>query len=689
MRTLLSRLLVAAAFAVASPVAVLAQGPGGGFGPGPAPATVGPTGAGAVQPTFQQNLKFPVLNAAAYGIVCDGITDNTTLLQNLITYAAGIARVYIPKEASPCVSGQLTIPSNTDMTIDGTLLLIPSSTNSYQLLLASGATNIRINGIGTLDGNASNETHAPSGGIGNGAAGVSNVQISGITSTNQKNWPVNITSSSDVHLSYMTLSNSGNAPEFAVGTTKCSADHVTISGITDVGFSFYGGDSNCSLTNSYITGSAIGTSVFNDTGQPAPNHDILIANNIINGVAAYGAAVLTSSVANFSYNIKINDNIIYGVTPTGTSSYGILLGDGHAVTANNNIVHDLVGAAAGAAYGVYVAANMDHADVRGNIIYNIGTACSAACGFGVIAVGSPNYISIVGNSIYDDQATPTTKYGFYDTSTLGTANNVIGNTISPEISTPYTITPAADTLYMPAFGQGSALTLKSLTLSTGALTLLGGSFSAIGIATGNGNIGGAYPASGTGTGYAITTNFSIPGAEVDFWNTINATSNKGFAFLQKTGASTAVKVMSIDAVGNTSIAGVITNPGITTDATHTDATVCEDTTTHSFYSGSGTAGICLGTSSLRFKHNVLPLDVGLPQVMALHPISYEYNAGYGGAGVKYGFAAEQVEKIMPLLVGKDKKGKPNNVDWAGIVPVLVKALQEQQREIADLKRRLH
>lgn len=49
------------------------------------------------------------------------------------------------------------------------------------------------------------------------------------------------------------------------------------------------------------------------------------------------------------------------------------------------------------------------------------------------------------------------------------------------------------------------------------------------------------------------------------------------------------------------------NTGITTDATHTDATVCEDTTTHQFYFGLGTVGICLGTSSMRYKTKITPL----------------------------------------------------------------------------------
>jgi hypothetical protein len=140
---------------------------------------------------------------------------------------------------------------------------------------------------------------------------------------------------------------------------------------------------------------------------------------------------------------------------------------------------------------------------------------------------------------------------------------------------------------------------------------------------------------------------------------------------------------------NASVIGTITNAGMASDATHTDATVCKDTTSHTFFFGSGAAGICLGTSSIRFKHNVLPLEVGLQELLHLDAVSYHYNEGYGDPSQKlYGFTAEQVSTVLPELVRQDVEGKPQSVDWAGLVPVLVRAIQQQQVEIEDLKRRI-
>jgi hypothetical protein len=142
---------------------------------------------------------------------------------------------------------------------------------------------------------------------------------------------------------------------------------------------------------------------------------------------------------------------------------------------------------------------------------------------------------------------------------------------------------------------------------------------------------------------------------------------------------------SITIVGTS---GLVEIPIITTDATHTDSTVCQDTTTHGLYFGSGTAGICLGTSSARFKHDIAPLGVGLDQIMKLEPVAYKLNEDHGDPNkLLYGFTAEQGGKALPALAGVDGEGKPSSFDYLGVVPVLVKAMQEQQKEIDRLKSR--
>jgi hypothetical protein len=76
--------------------------------------------------------------------------------------------------------------------------------------------------------------------------------------------------------------------------------------------------------------------------------------------------------------------------------------------------------------------------------------------------------------------------------------------------------------------------------------------------------------------------------------------------------------------------------------------------------------------------------------MALRPISYdlkdEYNPEHLGPMV--GLIAEDVLKVDPRLVALDPGGDPRGVRYMQMTAVLVKAIQDQQHEIDQLKRQL-
>lgn len=137
--------------------------------------------------------------------------------------------------------------------------------------------------------------------------------------------------------------------------------------------------------------------------------------------------------------------------------------------------------------------------------------------------------------------------------------------------------------------------------------------------------------------------------------------------------------------------------GLASDAAQTDSTVCVNGS-GVLFKGSGTLGICLGTSSARYKTGWHGLAPGLPQILALKPGQFHYLKGYGdgGARLQYGFKAEDVESVLPILVGKDIAGKPNSVDILGMVPVLIQAVQQTnarlnalEKENKRLRRLLH
>jgi hypothetical protein len=126
------------------------------------------------------------------------------------------------------------------------------------------------------------------------------------------------------------------------------------------------------------------------------------------------------------------------------------------------------------------------------------------------------------------------------------------------------------------------------------------------------------------------------------------------------------------------------NPGILADSGQTDASVCEDTTNHQYWSGTGTAGLCLGTSSMRFKVLDGPLTSSdAEQVLRWQPIIYHSKPEFGDGGVHQlaGFSAEQMATVTPRLVSFDADGNANSVDYVGGVPYLTKMIQMQQARL--------
>lgn len=245
-------------------------------------------------------------------------------------------------------------------------------------------------------------------------------------------------------------------------------------------------------------------------------------------------------------------------------------------------------------------------------------------------------------------------------------------------------------------GQGSIVTAAGNLQSSGSgqilwqgrgiMTSAGAGFIGLGAAASATPVAQTfYAQSGSGTNIA-GQNWTIQGS----LGTGNA--NSGDLLFQTGGAVAGSGTTAATATTALRIRGVngrLSLPLLATDATLTTRTVCQDTSTNDLYFGSGTAGICLGTSSARYKHDIKPLSLGIAQIMALKPVSYKLNRDKGDPNKDlYGFLAEDMVKVTPKLVGFDKRGRPDTADYVGVIPILVKAVQEQQREIAALKKQI-
>jgi hypothetical protein len=112
----------------------------------------------------------------------------------------------------------------------------------------------------------------------------------------------------------------------------------------------------------------------------------------------------------------------------------------------------------------------------------------------------------------------------------------------------------------------------------------------------------------------------------------------------------------------------------------------------------GMAGTVFATSTtisaisdIRFKENVRDLNVGIAEVMALKPRLYDWKEGKG-ADIKNarGFIAQEFEEVFPDLIDEWRDPAPEGEEpyksvRADLIPVLVKAIQEQQAIITQLQ----
>lgn len=107
----------------------------------------------------------------------------------------------------------------------------------------------------------------------------------------------------------------------------------------------------------------------------------------------------------------------------------------------------------------------------------------------------------------------------------------------------------------------------------------------------------------------------------------------------------------------------------------------------------------INTSDARQKQAIQPIGYGLEQVKAMKPVSFQW-IDHPEQGRKLGFLAQDLQTILPEVVsdtewindGKDhlmpKKAEALGVYYSDLIPVLTKAIQEQQAQIERLEQRI-
>ena len=130
-----------------------------------------------------------------------------------------------------------------------------------------------------------------------------------------------------------------------------------------------------------------------------------------------------------------------------------------------------------------------------------------------------------------------------------------------------------------------------------------------------------------------------------------------------------------------------------------------------FYDDLGYTGFLGTISDERTKTNIISIDNATNIIMSLNPVTYNYdlnkypNMGLNN-GLEYGFIAQEVQAVLPDVTRTKtfdtqacvemKPGQQTTatseefvvMDYTRIIPILTKALQEQQEVIQSLEKRI-
>jgi hypothetical protein len=628
-------------------------------------------------------------------------------------------------EATCRMGSSVLIPTGVSLlATPGTVRLKPTTgnTDSVVLLNLSGHSNIYVSSI-TIDGGGkdfgtANNVVELFGGDNNvfdhvnfeHTRGIAVLASTGITNSGVQN--SHFTDIGNHWKTTLVSTDRQQAIAFCCGLTENSYGNFAVKNtFTDIGLDpistgnqkdFLVAHNKCDMENNQIT--LLPTGTYGGCFYSTDNDSVTVIGNIVDGAQGNGIDIINTTNATVIGN-QVNNGGDCGIGIFDNTSATVV-----GNTTRNNGQWSSASAANGGAGICFNNAGIGKRLIaNGNISTDDQAAISTTCS-GTVGVGATSCtaVSIVGMKVNDKikiagagvaAADLTTKLsGISGTTTItwrtATSTSTTNAVVTGVATQTYGIYGKAGSTYTDLeIGTNNSLSgnvtgnfggvLKGPVTSNSS-TVLGSNNSSV-VMGDSGTFGYvAMKFNSSATFNLANSNLYGSNADNDFF--INRPTGGVIHIRENNGTDQ----LTVAAGGAVTAAGGFLLPGITSDATHTDTSVCQDTTTHQLYAGSGAAGICLGTSSARFKLSIAPQTDGLAEVLKLRPVNFRYRPGYGDGGGReqYGFIAEDVAKVMPKLVGLDSEGNPQSLDYMALVPVLVKAVQEQQREIEALKRRL-
>ncbi len=203
-----------------------------------------------------------------------------------------------------------------------------------------------------------------------------------------------------------------------------------------------------------------------------------------------------------------------------------------------------------------------------------------------------------------------------------------------------------------------------------AISGVGGEFGVSGSGTATGVLGSSTGGLGV---YGSNSSTSYPavggnGPYVGVWGVESGTSSNNYGVWGQSNSSGSGSAIYGDAAGSlSSWAGNFNG----------------DVNGRDFYGNS------FNPSDARLKKDVANAPYGLKEVMKLRPVTYAWkDPQKHGNGRQVGFIAQEVRSIVPEVVKARTPNADLAMSYTGLVPVLVKAVQEQQAIIEEQGRQI-
>jgi hypothetical protein len=262
------------------------------------------------------------------------------------------------------------------------------------------------------------------------------------------------------------------------------------------------------------------------------------------------------------------------------------------------------------------------------------------------------------------------------------SSNYIGMKGAGTIAANYTLTwPAATTA-----ANGNVLASQT----DGTLSWISLSSAGVGVTDPGSSATVHYPIFATNAGAVYTT------------GQVTAMNNRSnLAFVPSTGELTTTALNAANHYGSAANSGTLTLRG-TTSATKATASILMTDGVASSSTSTGTLVVTGGigasgqitcatisattvteTSSIALKENVMPITNALDAILSLVGVTYDRKDGSrkGEAGL----IAEDVDKVIPNLVSKDKDGNPEGIYYTKLTAYLIESIKTLEKEITKLK----